>query len=219
MAFLKALLFTILYVVFIGLMSLWVLLVDFHEMEFLFDYIHVINGIFSIISVFIFVRLMKTSETKLPQETQLKWYLFAFIIGGIYFFIQIPLNVIYYFIAGSEYNVSIIFDGFTNFNNANVIAIILLIPIVEELFFREFLQQNLQKKFKPIIAILIASFFFASIHLPYEALILTEINLSPHRAYIALFGGLISGILYYKSKSIGPSIVMHVMWNLVVTLA
>ncbi|PCH99685.1 MAG: hypothetical protein COB81_10510 [Flavobacteriaceae bacterium] len=40
----------------------------------------------------------------------------------------------------------------------------------------------------------------------------------PQRVYIALFGGLISGVLYYKSNSIIPSIIFHVIWNLMANI-
>ncbi|NQZ38301.1 MAG: CPBP family intramembrane metalloprotease [Crocinitomicaceae bacterium] len=34
-----------------------------------------------------------------------------------------------------------------------------------------------------------------------------------HHAYIAFFGSLILGSIYSRSKSIGPPILMHVIWN------
>ena len=60
-------------------------------------------------------------------------------------------------------------------------------------------------------------FLFASIHLSFMNLINGE-ALNIHSSYIALFGGFLSGLLYFKSRSTGPSIVFHIMWNMAVTL-
>jgi len=199
------------------LVTTWVFLFDYDVP--VYKYSLVINSAINVIAVYIFIRVIKTSESRLPQKTNIKWYLFAFLIGSTYYYIQLPLNKIYYLVEGSGYNILIDFDGIKNLKNIRVIAIILLMPITEELFFREYIQQNLQKAFKPVIAIIIASLLFAALHLPYSAYFVESHSFSFHTAYIALFGGLISGVIYYRSKSIGPSIVMHIMWNFVVTLA
>jgi membrane protease YdiL (CAAX protease family) len=61
-----------------------------------------------------------------------------------------------------------------------------------------------------------ASILFASIHSPYMNLILESSKQDWHLFYLTMFGGIISGILYFKSKSIGPSIVFHMFWNIMV---
>ncbi|KAB1160833.1 CPBP family intramembrane metalloprotease [Tenacibaculum aiptasiae] len=47
-------------------------------------------------------------------------------------------------------------------------------------------------------------------------LILESSNQDWHLFYLTFFGGIISGFLYFKSKSIEPSIVFHVFWNTMV---
>lgn len=76
-----------------------------------------------------------------------------------------------------------------------MISAILMIPIGEELFFREYVQNNLQKKTNIIVAILMASILFASIHSPYMNLILESSKQDWHLFYFTMFGGIISGIL------------------------
>ncbi|MBR9847588.1 MAG: CPBP family intramembrane metalloprotease [Algicola sp.] len=105
-------------------------------------------------------------------------------------------------------------DGLSQLWNINFISSIILIPIGEELFFREYIQNNLQKKTKIIVAILFASLLFALIHAPYMNLFFEEFQQTWHLTYLTFFGGLISGLIYYKSESIGPSIIFHIFWNL-----
>ena len=97
----------------------------------------------------------------------------------------------------------------------NVIAFIMIVPFTEELFFRNYLLSALLKNYKPLVSIIITSLLFAFIHIPFGSLFFEFLEFSIHQAYIAIFGGLISGILFYKSKSVTPSIVFHVIWNLV----
>ncbi|WP_435263482.1 CPBP family intramembrane glutamic endopeptidase [Tenacibaculum sp. nBUS_03] len=97
-----------------------------------------------------------------------------------------------------------------------MISAVLMIPIGEELFFREYIQNNLQKKISAVVSILLASLLFASIHSPYMNLILESSKQDWHLFYLTIFGGIISGILYLKSKSIGPSIIFHMFWNIMV---
>ncbi|MEM7769738.1 MAG: CPBP family intramembrane glutamic endopeptidase [Cyanobacteria bacterium P01_A01_bin.37] len=91
--------------------------------------------------------------------------------------------------------------------------------LAEEIFFRAYIQQNLQKKTNAILAVIFAALLFAAIHSPYTNLILKSSNQDWHLSYITIFGGLISGILYFKSESIGPSIVFHVFWNTMAQIA
>ena len=98
-------------------------------------------------------------------------------------------------------------------------------PIAEEYFFRGFIQNKLQKKYTPFISILISSCLFGSWHFlgGFNTNVMENMNLFSiiaatvidwHQMYITFFGGLILGFIYYKSKSIGPVILMHAIWNL-----
>ena len=131
---------------------------------------------------------------------------------------QTPLKWIYNLLFGTEYYIDYRFDDLSKFKNVNIISSIIFIPIGEELFFREYIQNNLQKKTNAVFAILLASFVFALIHAPYMNLILESFHQNWNLFYLTLFGGLLSGILYFKSKSIGPSIIFHMLWNLMVII-
>jgi len=215
---LKSVLLTILYILFIEVIGAWIFLADALGIKNADSYYSFVNGIIQFSLILIFLKAFKISDFKLPQKTNYKWYILAFILGSFFTYIQTPLNWFYNIIAGSEYHIIYDFNGLSKFKNLNIISFIFLIPISEEFFFREFIQKNFQNYLKPISAILVSTILFTSIHLPYEAIYFSDIVPSFHSAYIAFFGSLISGGLYFKSKSIGPSIVMHVMWNLIVIL-
>jgi len=163
----------------------------------------------------IYLGLLKETNFLSVSKTSNTFYIWGFILGVVFVFAQAPLNIIYNELFGTGYLIQFNFDpnGLLNWTS---IAGVIMIPVYEEFFFRKFIQRDLQKAFHPILAITFASILFASIHLPLHSLFFERYVFSFHHAYITFFGGLISGGLFYKSKSIGPSIVMHCFWNLCV---
>jgi len=216
---LKAILATLLYLTGIELIGSWFYIVEAIEFENYYKYYFLIQGFLQLLGVLIFIYFIKNQNFKyLIKKTNRKWYLFAVILGISFVLMQTPLKWIYNILFETEYYIAYRFDGLPKFKNINLIASILLIPIGEELFFREYIQNNLQKKTNTIVSILLASVLFASIHSPYMNLILESSKQNWHLFYLTIFGGIISGILYFKSKSIGPSIIFHMFWNLMVII-
>ncbi|QCE42302.1 CPBP family intramembrane glutamic endopeptidase [Psychroserpens sp. NJDZ02] len=216
---LKAILATLLYLTGIELIGSWFYIVEAIEFENYYKYYFLIQGFLQLLGVLIFIYFIKNQNFKyLIKKTNRKWYLFAVILGISFVLMQTPLKWIYNILFETEYYIAYRFDGLPKFKNINLIASILLIPIGEELFFREYIQNNLQKKTNTIVSILLASVLFASIHSPYMNLILESSKQDWHLFYLTIFGGIISGILYFKSKSIGPSIIFHMFWNLMVII-
>jgi CAAX protease family protein len=214
---LKAILATLLYLIGIELIGSWSLIAETIGFESRYKYYFLIQGTLQLIGVLIFIYFVRKQTFKnLIKKTHRNWYLFALILGISFVFMQTPLKWIYNLFFGSEYHIAYRFDGLPKFKNINMLSAILMIPIGEELFFREYVQNNLQKKTNTIVAILLASILFASIHSPYMNLILESSKQDWHLFYLTIFGGIISGILYFKSKSIGPSIVFHMFWNIMV---
>jgi uncharacterized protein len=89
----------------------------------------------------------------------------------------------------------------------------MIVPFTEELFFRNYLHSAFLKNYKPLVSIIITSLLFAFIRVPFGSLFFEFLEFSFHQAYFAIFGGLISEILFYNSKSVTPSIVFRVIWN------
>ena len=211
---------TLLYLVSIELLVSWVFIALAFEIGGYEIYFQFIQGLLQLSFVILFIYIIRQKTLKnLISKTEYKWYLLGFFLGITFVFIQTPLNWGYNYIFSSEYNITYDFDGFPAFFNLNIIPIIFFLPITEELFFRGFIQNYLQKNINPILSIFIAAILFALIHAPFLNLFSEWSNQDWHLFYITLFGGAISGILYFKSKSIGPSIVFHIFWNVMVYVA
>ena len=83
---------------------------------------------------------------------------------------------------------------------------VIIAPINEEIFFRGFLVSKLGKMFGIAFGIVLSALIFAVLHLSY---------LSVSEFAAALFFGLIAGYAFVKTKSLYPSIIGHILVNLV----
>ena len=87
-------------------------------------------------------------------------------------------------------------------NPFGILSIALLAPILEELLFRGAIQGHLQGVLKhPWVAILIASFLFGVVHM------------NPAQIPFAFLLGAMFGWLYYRTGSLLPGIIGHVLNN------
>ena len=83
-----------------------------------------------------------------------------------------------------------------------IIAVVMVAPFGEEILFRGFLQQFLEKHWKDSTkAVLITSLFFAMIHL------------NPYWMIQIYFLGLILGFLAWRTESVVPSLILHGLNN------
>lgn len=156
---------------------------------------------------------MKINEL---HKFPLKLSFAAIALGLGYVFVQTPLNFLYNGIFNQD--IIINYDFISTIKSSHLLGVILIIPISEELFFRQYIQKGVAENFNPIIAIIISSILFAAVHLPYIGLFYPQDYLDFNTPYIALFGGLSSALLYYKSESLYPSFLFHIFWNLGVTI-
>ena len=220
MKVLKYILASILFILFVELLSYvcWELYFNNLSEEY-YKYYLSIYSIIELLLVFLFVFFIRKREINQSFDFSKKYSIAAIALGFAYVFIQTPLDFIY----NSLFNQSefIIYDFvMSDITLWKFFGVVLFIPMAEELFFREFIQKGLDKLIKPLISILLSSFLFALIHIQFVGLFYSglELSLDFNTAYIALFGGLISALLYQKSKSLIPSILFHVCWNLAVIL-
>ncbi|MFT6502247.1 MAG: membrane protease YdiL (CAAX protease family) [Crocinitomicaceae bacterium] len=160
--------------------------------------------------------MTNNENERLPQPTAIKWYLIAVAIGALFVFAQWPLTWIYNCISVQQFVISYDFTGWGNFMNVNILSSILFIPIAEELFFRQFLQRKLHKKMNATKTIIASALLFSFLHFLHFDFMHLEFYYHFHHAYTTLFGGLLLALVYYKSKSIGPPIALHMAWNIMV---
>ncbi|WP_421751198.1 CPBP family intramembrane glutamic endopeptidase [Croceimicrobium sp.] len=212
MTLLKSLLYTIIFIVFLQVITLWDLLDLVFGDDFKpYNYFAFVNGFLVLIPLMFYIKKTQGFQSLKPAQTSLYFYPVAFILGVGFIFMQMPLNGILNIVLGIDRAIFTSFQWSYNFH-LNHLGFFLFTPIAEELFFRQIIQKGLQQRYSGWIAILMSSALFALMHLqlifPFLGL-----DLHWHHAYITFFGGLISAYLYQKSNSIGPSIVFHVAWN------
>ncbi|WP_298512320.1 CPBP family intramembrane glutamic endopeptidase [uncultured Kordia sp.] len=171
--------------------------------------------VFASILIILFISLKRKDVFEF-NATAPKFYILGIILGIGFVFFQTILDFVYYFeVAPDLYNYKFAPE---NLKSIDTFRSIIIAPFVEELFFRNFLQRELIQKYKPYLAIFFTSLLFAYIHLQVEGAIFDDAYINWHHAYITFFGGYILGVLSFKSKSIIPAILLHMFWNLTVTI-
>ena len=219
MSILKAVLATLLFIIFIEAITVWVFLTQYFDIWWLVDnYMLIINGSVEVLIVSIFITKTKGARSLIPVKTDRRFYIWAMSMGIGFVFFQTVLNYFYNTAFGTERHIKFIFDP-TQLGELNTVAQVLLIPFAEELFYRQYLQKRLQRNYTALISVIVTAILFSILHLRLvSALVYPSISLDWHLTYITFFGGLISGILYHKSGSLGPSFVFHAVWNLMVVI-
>jgi hypothetical protein len=97
-----------------------------------------------------------------------------------------------------------IFLEFANQNGVfSFIAIVIAAPIIEELIFRGIILNGLLQRYSPIKSIILSSILFGIVHL------------NPWQFISALIIGVFSGWVYYRTRKISLSILIHLVNNLV----
>lgn len=216
---LKSILATLLFIITMILSLCWFVISEELGLGYYGNYQILGYGILHLLFVILFLWFINRKTSKsFWKHTNLKWYFIATALGILFLFLQSPLNWFYDLLFDTEYLNNKYSFAFKRLTNINILTTILFGPIAEELFFRNYIQENLQEKLKPWIAIFVTAILFALIHAPIENLFGIEYYNDWHHSYITFFGGCISGIIYYKSKAIGPSILFHISWNIMATI-
>lgn len=86
----------------------------------------------------------------------------------------------------------------------------LLVPIVEELFYRGYVQNRLAEDFDAPSAILITALFFAFSHSQYY-LLFSAWNTG--MLLTILFGALVTGYIFHRTRSLLPPMIAHALVN------
>lgn len=208
MSITKSVIFTILFIVTLTITSL---LLFFEENIFQLRVSFLINSILHFLIIIGFLKLYKKGKYFVFNSVSWKFLLTASLLGFIYPFFQSILKIIYFFeINENFFNLKL---DLLEFSVASISTCI-IVPIKEEMFFRGFLLKGLFNKYnKPFLVILITSILFGSIHLNFLAFFFNTMEFRLHHMYLATIGGIIAGVIYYKSDSVWSSIVFHVFWN------
>jgi membrane protease YdiL (CAAX protease family) len=147
-------------------------------------------------------------------------YLAAILLGFGFVFARWPIRWLYAQLAAAFHpsappvpNPAVSGVDLSGLLDLLTVSVVVLYPITEELFFRSGIQRSLERSMSNVIAVMFSAALFATIHLPYECLFFPDCGGSGQLAFHAFFGGLISAVLFSRSRSVGPSIVFHATWN------
>lgn len=126
----------------------------------------------------------------------------------------LPLLLIFLGITILDFNFFIFISSFISIPDVfqgslwhEILGSIILIPIIEELLFRGIILKGFLKRYSPIVAILLSALLFALFHGNVIQLLSVFIK------------GILFGILFFKTKSIYPSIFAHIINNLIVIVS
>ena len=84
----------------------------------------------------------------------------------------------------------------------NFIGVCFLVPIAEELTFRAGVLQTLLKRFHPVVSVIMSALIFGALHV------------QPIHIGYALMAGFFLGWVYFYTRSIRSTILMHMIFNL-----
>ncbi len=88
-----------------------------------------------------------------------------------------------------------------------IISMVILTPIFEEIFVRGIILRKLLNRYTPFLSIIVSSVFFTLMHIP---------SFSSLLGYFLM--GLILGAVYFQTRSLLYSIILHSLWNFVVSV-
>ncbi len=207
----NAIFFTLCFKFLIQMSSFWYYFKGLFNTETLYiKYGIFINSFFELLFVVLIFYYLKLKHVFEFKRVSFWYYITAFLLGVVYVFSQKWLNYAHDYFFSTNYGDNTIyqFRDLKSKVSTNLIGMGIFIPLAEELFFRNFIQKGLEKKYSnKILSLVIVTCLFTLIHLPDYFLV-----------YLVSFGVLISGVLYKVSKSVIPSIIFHIIWNLSVNL-
>lgn len=157
-----------------------------------------------IVFFFFYKSIFKKKFKTLQTEFDLKIVGFLLLIVVGIEFVNRPFFDFQRMIAYFEHDTIEIYSfNYTSLNNYMFFSVLIVAPILEELFFRKYLLIELLKKYNVKISLLVSSLCFSLIHID-----------SPRNLIPTFIFGCVSGIIYLKSKNIRYSILLHFLSNL-----
>lgn len=148
----------------------------------------------------------KTFEAKFIENAKIHVVILLLFICLIWFYFS-P----YFKISGNSTvtnlkisydKIYLVIDDFTFLNFYSLIRVLIIVPILEELFYRKIILTNVLKKYNFYIAIAFSSLLFSVGHLDFE------------NSLVFFVFGLILGTTYLYTKNIKISILFHMIVNI-----
>ena len=211
----KAILLTVAWIIITQLIALWLLLIPDETTHFenIIKASDLITRVVVLVLLIGLLLVFKQYDSLKFNRASSIYYLAAIILGIGFVFFQPILAIIYHLDFSTDYFRREFSMELLSTYPLVVISSVILAPITEELFFRGFILRGLLENYGAVIAILVSSLLFSSIHIPMDKMIFGY-DWSFWQVFMTVFGGAVAGFLFYKSKSIIPPILYHMFWNL-----
>jgi hypothetical protein len=133
-------------------------------------------------------------------------YFICFISLSVFWFVFSPNVALQHPSPSFNFEFSLIkfnktYNNYNFFNLYGIIRVLILVPILEEVFYRRIILNSLLEKHNAIFAILVSSVMFSVGHLDFNYSI------------VFFVGGIMLGFLYYKTYDIKYAIGLHIFIN------
>jgi membrane protease YdiL (CAAX protease family) len=192
--------------------------VDFNQVPFALQVW--ISNLVVLAAVVVWLWARQRAAAIVPSRATGWHYLAAILLGMGFVFAQWPIGWLYAQLAAAFHpsappvpNPAVSGVDLNRLLDLLMVSIVVLTPITEELFFRSGIQRSLERSMSNVIAVMFSALLFATIHLPYLCLFYSDYGGSGRHAFLTFFGGLISAVLFSRSRSVRPSIAFHATWN------
>lgn len=183
-----------------------------HEFIDAFFHLSIIIGF--CIAILSLSKIWKIKLTTLFKKLKFKYLIYSILVAILIFLLHPLFNISHLFenikygttsyIKFNDFIVSADFNSFPF--TFKIIYTILLMPILEEVFYRGIILTKLKQKNSYVIAVIVSSLLFAVGHLDFE------------KAIYTFFSGLILGYIFVKSNNIILVIGIHIIINILFVL-
>ena len=160
------------------------------------DYI----GFIAVMLIFKSVRLFIKDILTWKPFTDYRTYLY--IIGGfivIYFSQELFIDILQWELISQQLDVEPFYYDSVMSYVLVFISLAIITPIQEEVMFRGVLQKFLSEKWRIWLGLLLSATIFGVLH--------------PEYIFSGITMGLVFGIVYYRTRSLWPAIILHALWN------
>ncbi len=222
----KALLWTLLFILYLNIESVLRGLIIYLPSSIpLNTYVYISSLLYFVIKLlflFLVVYLLKKYKIlSLSPESNKVNYVFTLVavMGGIAIvYIQAPIRYLFSFLPNFPEYIPLNSQAELKIFELSGLPVILvmtvLVPIMEELFYRGFILKKLLTKYNSTLALFISALLFGIMHFNWLNLSYSGLTL----VFITFLGGLMAGILYIKTNKVIYPIMFHTTWNMIVVI-
>ena len=159
-----------------------------------------------IICIFLGIKFLKSKPLTYSYSHSSLLFFLIFVILTIVWFVFSPMFTIYQknWSVDLHFNFNKLTDLTTYptfFKGYKIFRVLLLGPVLEEIFYRRIILSSLLEKYSVYFSILLSSLLFSAGHVDFDY------------SFVFLIFGIILGLAYWKTKNLYLTIVLHIFIN------